>query len=399
MNDMRDRNIEQIVSYFQEGCKDTFMMGLELEHFVVDSQNALLPYSGDRGVEALLYRLRENYREEYRTEGHLIGLAREDCVISIEPAGQLEVSIAPQTQVEKILEIYSAFRREVDEILTGWGCHIIEKGYLPAGRAASMELIPKKRYQYMDAYFQKIGDRGCQMMRGTAATQVSIDYANEEDFVQKYETAYKLTPILSWITDNVSVFEDEPNHRALMRTRIWQGVDSRRTNVYRYLQERALSFEGYGEFAYDTPLIVVKKDGVDVPTEKTAAQLYKDRLMSREEIEHMLSMVFPSVRLKKVLELRGADSMPIMEAAGYALLVKNLLKEPYATECLLQSMGLKSIQDADCLTKLLLEQGNQPLFMGQSMKQLAGRLFALADADCRREEQQYLQLLQKRLER
>ena len=393
---MYNKNIETMVSYFREGCKDTFMMGLELEHFVVDSQNALLPYSGEIGVEALLGSLSAKYEEEYRMQGRLIGLWRKDCSITIEPAGQLEVSISPQTKTERILEIYAAFREEVDELLTAWDCHLVECGYLPKGKAAEQELIPKKRYQNMDAYFAKIGDWGRRMMRGTAATQVSVDYTDEEDFVRKYEAAYKLMPILSWITDNVPVFEDAPNEQALIRTKIWQGVDNARTNVYDFLHGRPLSFQTYAEFAYNTPLIVVREDGEDKPTEKTATQYYADRPIGREETEQILSMVFPCVRLKKVLELRGADSMPIGEALGYAVLVKCLLEKPGRAENWLESVGIRTIEQADALTEELLNVGERAVFNGQRIKELTDSLFAFAELFCEETDKKYLQLLQKR---
>lgn len=393
---MYNKNIETMVSYFREGCKDTFMMGLELEHFVVDSQKALLPYSGEKGVEALLNKLSVKYEEEYRVQGRLIGLWRKDCSITIEPAGQLEVSISPQTKAERILEIYATFRREVDELLASWDCHLTECGYLPKGTAAKQELIPKKRYQYMDAYFAKIGDWGRRMMRGTAATQVSIDYADEEDFVRKYEAAYKLMPILSWITDNVPVFEDKPNDKSLIRTRIWRGVDNARTNVYDSLQGNPLNFRSYAEFAYNAPLIVVKENGEDSPTEQTAAEYYADRLIGREETEQILSMVFPCVRLKKVLELRGADSMLIGEALGYAVLVKSLLEKPGRAENWLESVGIRTIEQADELTVILLEKGEKTDFNGQSIKKLTDSLIAFADLFCEEKNKKYLQLLQKR---
>ena len=393
---MYNKNIETMVSYFREGCKDTFMMGLELEHFVVDSQNALLPYSGERGVEALLNRLSSKYEEEYRVQGRLIGLGRKDCSITIEPAGQMEISISPQTKAERILEIYAAFRKEVDEQLAEWNCQLTECGYLPKGTAAKQELIPKKRYQYMDAYFAKFGDWGRCMMRGTAATQVSIDYADEEDFVCKYEAAYKLMPILSWITDNVPVFEDKPNKKSLIRTKIWQGVDSARTNVYDSLKGKPLSFRAYAEFACNTPLIVVRENGADSPTDQTAAQRYADKLIGREETEQILSMVFPCVRLKKVLELRGADSMPIGEALGYAVLVKCLLEKPKRAENWLESVGIRTIEQADTLTAGLLEKGEGAVFNGTSIAELADSLLAFAELFCEDSEKKYLQLLRKR---
>ncbi len=245
MDRIRQQNIENMVSFFQEGCKTQFYMGLELEHFVVDSQNALLPYSGEKGIAVLLEQLLPFYDKSYISDGNLIGLSRKDCAVSIEPAGQLEISISPQQEVKEMERIYRQFHQEVTPILEKWNASLQTYGYLPKGKVSKLELLTKKRYQYMDAYFATIGEAGRQMMRGTAAAQVSIDYRDEEDFIKKYEAAYMLNPFFAWITDNVPVFENEPNHQAMIRSRIWTQVDKQRTNVFSYLKGRGYFHQGY----------------------------------------------------------------------------------------------------------------------------------------------------------
>ncbi len=397
MNNIREINLNNIVSYFREGCKSASLFGLELEHFAVNDKDVLLPYSGERGIEALLGCLSDKYQEKVYSQGHLIGLKRENAAISIEPAGQLEISISPQTELEKILEIYDSFRKEVDACLAKWGCRLVEKGYLPRGKADKQELIPKKRYQYMNEYFARSGKYGLNMMRGTAATQVSVDYAGEEDFVRKYELAYRLTPFLAWITDNVPVFENEPNHQALIRTQIWRGVDKDRTNVYTYLKGRELSFRSYAEFVYETPLIVAKLDGEEISTQKTAEELYAHRIMNTEEIENTLSMVFPCVRLKKVLELRAADSLPIKEALGYVALVKGLLASPDVVLEWLESRGITCVAAADDLTDKLLAQGDAASIQGKGIREMAEELFCLAERLLEEKEKIFLGCLRGRI--
>lgn len=398
MDSITEINLNNIVSYFREGCKSASFLGLELEHFAVDGQGRLLPYSGEKGIEALLYELSNKYQEKFYSQGHLIALRREDAVISIEPAGQLEISISPQTDAERILQIYESFRREADSALAAWGCKLVEAGYLPKGMAANQELIPKKRYEYMNDYFARIGKYGCCMMRGTAATQVSVDYCDEEDFVRKYEAAYKLTPLLAWITGNTPVFEDKPNHRELIRMKIWREVDKDRTNVYAYLKGSKLSFRSYAEFVYNTPLIVGKLEGRELPTAKTAKELYADRIMNAEEIENTLSMVFPCVRLKRVLELRGADSLPIEEALGYVVLVKALFMSPDVTLDWLKGIGLTTVEAADALADRLLEQGSTTTIHGKSMTEVTEGLFGLAETALEDKERKYLSSLQKRVQ-
>ncbi len=397
MDSIQEKNLNNIVDYFRKGCKSASFLGLELEHFAVNDKNMLLPYSGNMGIERLLHELSGRYREKYYSQGRLIALSREDAAVSIEPAGQLEISISPQRDIEKIWEAYMRFRKEADAVLAPWGCRLVEKGYLPKGMAKQQELIPKKRYQYMNEYFAGIGRYGCCMMRGTAATQVSVDYCDEEDFIRKYEAAYKLTPLFSWITANTPVFEDELNFNKLIRTKIWREVDRQRTNVFCYLKGRKLSFRSYAEFVYDTPLIVGKLGSREIPTSQAARELYADRLMNEEEIENALSMVFPCVRLKKVLELRGADSLPIEEALGYAALVKGLFASLDKTVHWLEKMGLNTVEASDDLTDRLLEREGERAIQGKSVSEAADELFVLAESVLEDDERKYLSSLRERL--
>ncbi len=234
-------------------------------------------------------------------------------------------------------------------------------------------------------------------MRGTAATQVSVDYCDEEDFIRKYEAAYKLTPLFSWITANTPVFEDELNFNKLIRTKIWREVDRQRTNVFCYLKGRKLSFRSYAEFVYNTPLIVGKLGSREIPTSQAARELYADRLMNEEEIENALSMVFPCVRLKKVLELRGADSLPIEEALGYAALVKGLFASLDKTVHWLEKMGLNTVEASDDLTDRLLEREGERAIQGKSVSEAADELFVLAESVLEDDERKYLSSLRERL--
>ncbi len=398
MDNIQEINLNNIVTYFREGCKSASLLGLELEHFAVDKHNKPLSYSGEIGIEALLCELSGKYQEKFYSQGHLIALRREDAAISIEPAGQLEISISPQADVDKIRNIYTSFREEADAALAVWGCRLVEAGYLPKGLAEEQELIPKKRYQYMNEYFARIGKYGCCMMRGTAATQVSVDYLDEADFIRKYEAAYKLTPLLSWITANTPMFEGEPTRKPLIRTKIWREVDKHRTNVYAYLKGRELSFRSYAEFVYDTPLIVAKLGAREIPTSQAARDLYAGRIMGDEEIENALSMVFPCVRLKKVLELRGADSLPIEEALGYVVLVKSLFSILDNTLNWLEAIGLTTVEASDALADRLLEQGSDTVIQGKSITEAADELFDLAETALNGKEKQYLSCLRMRVQ-
>jgi len=330
------KNREETIQYLKKGCKtkDTPLgFGVELEHFVVhrDSKEAVL-YLGDNGVEAILMELAPLYEEKVYSEGHLIALGRKGIALSLEPAAQLEVSISPQQNVLEIKKIYDEFVRELMPILERYSYELITEGYQPRSKVLELPLLPKARYRFMDRYFADIGPYGRQMMRGTAATQVSIDYYSEEDFCNKYKVAYRLKDVLASMFSNSPYYEGESYNGSSLRDFIWTNTDNRRVDVSPFLDNETLDFEGYTDFVMQTPVIVNRENGIEFYDERTIGEIAQERIFSEEEISHMLSMVFPMIRAKKFLELRFADSMPIDDVLRYVVVLKGLFMDMEYTE-------------------------------------------------------------------
>ncbi len=327
----RKENKERLIKYFKEGIKDPeqqLTIGLELEHFVIDTETGnSVSYSGEKGIEAILKQIEPYFTESVYSEGHLIGLGRDNLAISIEPAAQMEVSISPQADGRRILFIYDQFMNQLLPVIKEWGYNLVTTGYQPKNGVDELELIPKNRYRFMEEYFNQIGPYGKYMMKGTAATQLSIDYYSEEDFSAKYRIAYALYPILAMLCDHVPVFEGNENKTPVMRMNIWDHVDETRVNVESFMKDGTLDFASYAEFVYSTPLIVKKEKEGDVATTKSANEEFANSLMSYDDVEHVLSMVFPMLRLKHYLEIRVADSMPIGSVYAYILLTKGLFSD------------------------------------------------------------------------
>jgi len=322
------QNKEQIVQYLNCGCKPKetpLRFGVELEHFLVhrDSNEAVC-YLGNKGVEAILTELAPLYEEKVYSEGHLIALGREGIALSLEPAAQLEVSISPKQNISEIREIYDGFLKEITPIMERHSYALITEGYQPKSKVSDLSLLPKARYRFMDRYFAKIGPYGRQMMRGTAATQVSIDYYSEKDFCEKYKAAYRLKDVLTHMFSNTTHYEGEEYAGDSLRDRIWMGTDARRVDVTPYLIQDTLSFEAYADFVMQTPVIVNRENGIEYYDERTIGEIAKGRIFTREEIPHMLSMVFPMIRAKQFLEIRFADSMPIADVLRYVVVLKGL---------------------------------------------------------------------------
>ena len=322
------QNKENLIQYLKDGCKEADMalhFGVELEHFVVkkDTKEAV-SYYGENGVEAILTELKPLYEESAYSEGHLIALGREGIALSLEPAAQLEASISPQTDIMAILAIYEQFVTEITPILERNSYEMLTYGYQPKSRVEDLELLPKPRYRFMDAYFAKIGPYGRQMMRGTASTQVSIDYYSEEDFCNKYRVAYALRDVLAYVCSNSPVYEGIEYTGNALRDEIWDKTDKRRVDVEPFMTDGTLSFEDYVNFVLQTPVIVNRDGEEEYYDERAIGEIAKERIFTKEELAHVLSMVFPMIRAKHFLEIRFADSMPIEKVLKYVLILKGL---------------------------------------------------------------------------
>lgn len=335
------QNKENIIQYLKDGCKSPDVpmhFGVELEHFVVikDTKEAV-SYYGESGIESILMQLMPMYEESAYSEGHLIALAREGIALSLEPAAQLEVSISPQTDIGAIKTIYEQFVKEISPILEKYSYEMVTLGYQPKSKVEELDLLPKPRYRFMDAYFTQIGPYGRQMMRGTASTQVSIDYYSENDFTDKYGIAYALKDVLAYFCSNSPVYEGGGYSGFSLRDDIWSKTDARRVDVAGYMIDGRMSFEDYADFVLQTPVIVNKDGAQEYYDERTIGEIAKERIFTEEELTHVLSMVFPMIRAKHFLEIRFADSMPMERVLKYVLIIKGLFTDVDYTKTWLYS--------------------------------------------------------------
>lgn len=331
-------NIDRICEYFLEGCNENQRIGMELEHFVCDEEDMLIPY--EKICELFVEAQAVSGGTIYREHGHIFGLQCERYALTLEPAGQLEISMEPTESIAEMEEIYAGFRHIWDRLLSERGYHLEEKGVFPLVENGEKDpedfpLIPKKRYEYMDRYFRDTGSYGAYMMRSTASTQVSLDYASEEDAMDKQRVLQILSPLLSLFMENQSGLGRRKGFRKhLLRTQIWNDVDGQRCGILPGSLHPKYTFADYASYVYENPLIFLKTPEQELEVkEKSARDLcIEEAWRTGEEgetaitwIDHMLSMFFPHVRLKQYVELRAADSVPIERALGYAALVKGLM--------------------------------------------------------------------------
>lgn len=375
--------IEAIVKYFESGIKkpdDQVRLGVELEHILVSEHMEPVPYSDEHGSRWLLEQFQELLPEAtYGEGGSLIGVAGPGAALTLEPAAQFELSAGPYEYANEIAPNFEFFERRAAALLQPYGRRLITLGYHPKARANDLELIPKRRYEFMDAHFQAIGSYGRCMMRGSAATQISIDYYSERDCLRKMRLASGLAPVFSLICDNSPVFEAEKRTHKLVRTKIWRECDPARCNLVPGVMEPDFSFERYAAYVLSTPAIFgIDEQGKSFATEKTFAELYDGREMQRCDVEHVLSLFFNDVRLKTYIEIRPADSMPLPFVAAYAALLKGLF---YDGNSLDELDDLLEGVDADAVEQAktdLMASGYDATVYGLPAGELADKLFLIA---------------------
>ena len=323
--DKSDKNIEKIIEYFKSGIKtDELKTGFEVEHFICTNNGGAADYDTVCHIAREIQKSFDNSRD-ILYNGKYIGFLNGEYSVSFEPSCQLEISIFPQSDIFKLFDIYSTFFKKLKDVSAQMGLSVHTVGYHPYKKAAELEFIPKERYRFMDKYFEKTGKLGKNMMRATCSVQVAIDYTSEYDFIKKYRLASVLSPLFSLICDNSPVFEGEKNTMYAVRNYIWNSVDNKRCGVIKGIFDDDFGFNKYARLVYNTAVIVDERNGETVYAEDMPySEIYIDSEITNTQIEHLLSMFFFDVRLKKYIEIRMADSMPPQYIFAYVALINSI---------------------------------------------------------------------------
>lgn len=301
------------VMYFQKSIKASAKwLGAEFEHFLVDKATLRsYRYDEPNGQKDLANKLNGMGWHIFLKEGDApLGLEKEGNTITFEPGGQFEISLRP---LESVKEIDALYRRLMDEIHSVMieSQALVGLGYHPSSKIESLPLLPKKRYDFMYQYFKTHGAKSHNMMKGTAATQVSIDYTSEADFIKKFRVAYFLSPVFAALWDASPIFEGEIFQKSHLRAGIWEETDRPRSKNMPGVLEKVYGFADYTKYLLSvSPIFFPQNGGYESVGDTPLEQLLEDRHFDTALYEHVQSMVFPDVRLKKYLEIRMADAMP-----------------------------------------------------------------------------------------
>lgn len=417
-----EENHRRLVSFFQSGAKKTTEvgnLGVEVEHQVVGFDGEPISYEpkeGRVGIRQVLEHLATWYPQRSFNDDHdLLGLLGPEGSVTLEPAAQLELSIAPYADVADVAQAYRHFREHVDPFLSERGAQLVPLGYHPTHKAQQLTLIPKRRYDFMDAYFATIGSHGDRMMRASASTQVSVDFVDEADAVRKMRVAAALAPILAAIADNTPVFEGTANSTPIRRLQLWREVDNLRCGTIPGIFHNGFGFDAYADWVLRAPPIFVTRTSADDPEgpqlrpffSEPAELAYADAPLSDADVEHAISMFWPDVRLKRFVEVRPADSLPAEQILGYTALIKGIFYSETSLRAIEDALGVdpEAAQDrrswpidTDDVSEAIREtqsHGFDALIYGTSLSSWEETLFDLADRSLPTDERAYLQPLRQ----
>ncbi len=312
----------QLAEYLAAGCKprDAWRIGTEHEKFgYCHDTLAPIPYDGPRSVRAVLEGLRDRFGwTPVEEAGHLIGLEKDGANVSLEPGGQLELSGAPLENIHQTCDEVNEHLRQVRSIADEIGVGFIGLGAAPVWTHEQMPMMPKGRYWLMTDYMDRVGTTGKQMMYRTCTVQVNLDFASEADMVQKLRVALALQPVATALFANSPFFEGQPNGHASWRARVWRYLDPARTGMLPFVFEDGFGFERWVDYALDVPMYFVYRDGKYLDAR---GQSFRDFMQGRlpalpgevptlsDWADH-LTTIFPEARVKKFIEMRGADGGP-----------------------------------------------------------------------------------------
>ena len=318
----------QLAEYMESGSKtaDLWRIGTEHEKFGWLTDTRLpLPYAGDRSISALFAGLEDRFGWTPVREGdNIIGMTRDGANISLEPGGQFELSGAAvetvhQTDAETRLHL-----DEVAEIAGPLGIRFMGIGAAPDWTHAQMPVMPKGRYRLMTDYMGRVGTHGTQMMYRTCTVQVNLDYASEADMVKKLRVALALQPVATALFASSPFFDGKLNGHKSWRSRIWRGLDDSRTGMLPFVFEDGMGFQRYVDWVLDVPMYFVYRDGRYI---NALGQSFRDFLKGQlpalpgekptlsDWADHMTT-VFPEARVKKYIEMRGADCGDVAHLAA-----------------------------------------------------------------------------------
>ncbi len=383
---------DQLIASFAGGekPKDAWRIGTEHEKFVYANGDHHAPsYDEPSGIRALLGELEQYGWKPVMEGGNAIAMSGPDGSISLEPAGQFELSGAP---LDSLHETCAETGRHLEQVKAAGeklGIGFLGLGMWPDKTRAELPTMPKGRYAIMLRHMPRVGSMGLDMMLRTCTIQVNLDYASEADMVKKFRVGLALQPLATALFANSPFTEGKPNGMLSYRSHIWSDTDPHRTGMLPFVFEDGFGYERYAEYALDVPMYFVYREGKYIDA---AGLSFRDFLKGELSVlpgekptlddwtDH-LSTAFPEVRLKTFLEMRGADGGPWNRICALPALWVGLLYDQGALDAAWDLVKDWTIDERQALRDAVPKLGlNAPIAGGGKLRDIAGEVLDIAGA-------------------
>lgn len=391
---------DELVAWIEKGCKpvEKFRLGTEHEKFgFYRADHSPVPYDGPRGIRRLLEGMEGLLGWDPIMDGpNIIGLAdvTGGGAISLEPGGQFELSGAPVETVHQTWMEAHAHFAQVRQIADPLGIGFLGLGMSPKWTRAQTPAMPKSRYKIMTNYMPQVGNLGLDMMYRTSTVQVNLDFASEADMVKKFRVSLAWQPIATAIFANSPFTEGKRNGFLSFRSAVWLDTDKDRTGMLPFVFEDGMGFERYVDYALDVPMYFIKRGETyhDVAglsfRDLMAGKLPghpSERAVLSDWVNHV-GTIFPEVRLKRYLEMRGADSGPLSRIVALPALFVGLLYDQGVLDAAWDRVKHWTAEERQRLREDVPRLGFKASIRGESVGDLAREMLTIARAGLRRRD-------------
>lgn len=385
----------ELVAWLEAGCKPPEAWRIGTEHEKIGYRRddlAPLAYEGERGIRAIFDRLMRLGWAPVREGGNPIALTRGAQSITLEPGGQFELSGAPLETLHQTCDEVNGHLDQLRPVGEELGIGFLGIGMQPKWRRADIPVMPKARYDIMRAYMPRKGALGLDMMLRTCTVQTNLDFKSEADMVRKFRVGLALQPVATALFANSPFVDGKPSGFLSTRTHVWSDTDPDRCGVPAFVFDDGMGFETWADYALDVPMYFVNRDGRYIDT---AGRSFRDFLAGAlpelpgerptlADWESHLTTIFTEVRLKRFLEMRGADGGPWHMLCALPAFWVGLLYDDEALSAAAALVAGWTGEDVARLRADAARRGLEAAHDGRSIRDIAREALALARGGLKR---------------
>ena len=386
---------DDLVRHLSKGMKPQadWRIGTEHEKFVYCPQTLKpLAYDGRPGIRQLLEGMSRFGWKPVMEGDNIIGHSLNGASLSLEPGGQFELSGAALKTIHETCAEVNTHLEQTREVANEIGAGVLGLGFAPSWRLDEVAVMPKGRYAIMRRYMPKVGGYGLDMMFRTCTVQVNLDFSTEADMVKKFRVGLALQPVTTALLANSPFREGRPSGFLSYRAQVWTDVDNARAGMLPWVFEDGMGFERYVDYALDVPMYFVYRDG---KYHDVAGKSFRDFLERKipevaqfeptmaDWADH-LTTIFPEVRLKQFLELRGADAGQWRRICGMPALWVGLLYDQVALDACWDLVKDWTMEERQALRDIVPKQGFRAPFRGGTVLDVARRMLEISGEGLRR---------------